>query len=92
MSILEIEDELFQIETVQCDQEELRIRLKSGLSVSTPLKWYERLQNASQAELSNYRILPFGDAVHWPDLDEDLSVKGILQYAAKQNRDLKEHA
>jgi len=88
MSILEIEDELFQINDVWFEGDCLHIRLKTNMVLVTPLGWYERLQGADDEELSNYRILPFGDAIHWPDLDEDLSVKGILTFAAGQARQL----
>ncbi|MCB1721500.1 MAG: DUF2442 domain-containing protein [Rhodospirillales bacterium] len=86
MSILEVEDELFQIEEAFCDDDYLRIVLKGGLCLSTPLTWYERLSGASPEQRDNLRVLPFGDGIHWPDLDEDLSVKGILRYAASRGK------
>lgn len=88
MSILEIEDELFQISEVWVADDNLHIRLKTNMVLVTPLSWYERLTGADESALANYRILPFGDGVHWPDLDEDLSVKGILSFAAGQARQL----
>jgi len=86
MSILEIEESLFQIEKAYCDDSFLHISLKGGLGLSTPVSWYERLLNATHEQRNNIRILPFGDALHWPDLDEDLSVQGILRYAGTHHK------
>lgn len=84
MSILEIKDALFQIEKAWCDDDTLYIKLKSELVLSTPLKWYPRLHTATHEQRNQLRILPFGDGIHWPELDEDLSVKGVLRFAATQ--------
>jgi len=43
----------------------------------TSLAWYPRLQQASPAERANYEIMPMG--IHWPDLDEDLTIAGMLR-------------
>ena len=47
-------------------------------SEDPPLAWYPRLLHATAAELSNWKILGNGEGIQWPDLDEDLSVAGLL--------------
>jgi hypothetical protein len=56
---------------------ELMVALADGRRIATPLDWYPRLQRASAAERANYEIMPMG--IHWPDLDEDLSIAGMLK-------------
>ncbi|MCE9592211.1 MAG: DUF2442 domain-containing protein [Planctomycetes bacterium] len=54
------------------------VRLEDGRTVSTPLAWYPRLMNGTPRERQNFKIIGGGEGVHWPDLDEDLSVEGML--------------
>jgi hypothetical protein len=56
---------------------ELTVSLVDGRRISVPLTWYPRLLNASD-ELAHWEILGNGVGIRWPDLDEDLSVAGIL--------------
>ena len=49
-----------------------------GRSVSVPLAWSWRLAEATAAERANFRLIGTGQGVHWPDLDEDISVEGML--------------
>ena len=51
--------------------------LKDGRVVSTPLSWSWRLSDATPAQRENYEIMPMG--IHWPDIDEDLSIAGMLK-------------
>lgn len=56
--------------------------------VSIPRNLYASLANATDAQLRNYRIIGDGEGIHWPDLDEDLSARGILkELAMKQPTD-----
>lgn len=59
-----------------CDPTRLHVRLADGREVITPLWWYPRLLSASPAERNNVELML--DGVHWPDIDEDLSVRGML--------------
>jgi len=68
-----------QIADVRFDEDRMHVRLADGREISVPLWWYPRLLNATPEERDNWQILPFGDALHWPDLDEDLDVEGFLQ-------------
>jgi hypothetical protein len=57
---------------------ELTVHLEDGRSITTPLEWYPRLVFATPDELQNFRLTGGGYGLHWPDLDEDLSVKGMI--------------
>jgi hypothetical protein len=72
------EEELEAMEPVQavCTDSELIVTLANGQKVVTPLWWYPRLLNATAKQRANYELSPFG--VHWPEIDEDLSVEGML--------------
>jgi hypothetical protein len=56
---------------------ELVVTLADGRKIATPLDWYPRLKNATSAQRQNYEIMPMG--IHWPDIDEDLSIAGMLK-------------
>jgi hypothetical protein len=57
----------------------LTVRLKDGRTISVPLAWFPRLLNATPEQRSNFELLGDGEGIHWPDVDEDLSVAGILR-------------
>ena len=65
-----------RVKTVAFTASDLVVTLADGRKISTPLDWYPRLKGASAAARENYEIMPMG--IHWPDLDEDLSVAGML--------------
>ena len=60
-------------------KDELTIVLADGRRLSVPLVWFPRLLRASPEQLENYELLGEGLGIHWPDLDEDLSVAGLLR-------------
>jgi hypothetical protein len=60
-------------------EDELTVSLADGRRVSVPLAWFPRLLHASPAQRSNWQLLGDGEGIHWPDVDEDLSVVGILR-------------
>lgn len=76
MTILEIEAEELRISRVDVTDEQLRVTLRDGRVVAAPLWWYPKLLNATREQRANYEIMPMG--IHWPELDEDLSVAGML--------------
>ena len=57
---------------------EMIVSLVDGRTVSVPLEWFPRLARATRAQLEHYEILGDGEGIHWPDIDEDLSVEGML--------------
>jgi hypothetical protein len=72
------DDELEAMEPVNaaCTDAELIVTLANGQKVVTPLRWYPRLLNATPSQRANLELSPLG--VHWPEIDEDLSVQGML--------------
>ena len=56
----------------------LRLTLLDGRQVSAPLAWFPRLVSATDAERKNWRLIGGGIGVHWPALDEDISVDSLL--------------
>jgi hypothetical protein len=77
MSTLELEVGDLKPRTVEFTASELVVTLADGRKIATPLDWYPRLQRASVAERENFEIMAMG--VHWPAIDEDLSVAGMLK-------------
>lgn len=56
----------------------LIVDLEDGRTISVPIVWYPRLLHASSEERNNWRFIGRGEGIHWPELDEDLSVENIL--------------
>ena len=52
--------------------------MSDGREVAIPTAWFARLTNATVKQLSNYKISPGGYGIHWPDIDEDISVKAFF--------------
>jgi hypothetical protein len=77
MSTLELEVGDPRPRAVGFTANELVVTLADGRKIATPLDWYPRLKSASATARSNYEIMPLG--IHWPDIDEDLSVAGMLK-------------
>ena len=63
---------------VAVTEDSLVVDLVDGRSVSVPLVWYPRLLNGTSGERNNWRLIADGEGIHWPNLDEDLSVEGII--------------
>jgi hypothetical protein len=63
---------------VTVTEEALVVDLVDGRTVSVPLSWYPRLAHGTPAERSNWRLIGRGEGIQWPDLDEDISVAGLL--------------
>ena len=64
--------------SVVCTEDELRVSLTDGRCLSVPLAWFLRLAHALSADLSNYELLGEGQGIHWPSIDEDISVAGLI--------------
>jgi hypothetical protein len=67
-----------QIADVRFDDQRMYVLLEDGREISVPLWWYRRLLNAAPEQRNQWEILPFGDALHWEEIDEDLDVQGFL--------------
>lgn len=77
MSTLALKSEP-RAEHVHCTEDELVVVLTDGRSLSVPLAWFPRLANASARQRSKFELLGSGSGVHWPMLDEDISIAGLL--------------
>jgi hypothetical protein len=56
----------------------VHVVLQGGREISAPLAWYPRLRDAAPAARDNWRLIGRGEGIHWPDVDEDISVMGLL--------------
>jgi len=64
--------------TVRCTEERLVVELTDGRIISVPLDWYPRLLHGTTSERARYEVIGQGHGIHWPELDEDISVEGLL--------------
>ena len=64
--------------TVEVTDDTLTAELSDGRTVSVPLSWYPRLIHATPEERQNWRLIGAGEGIHWPALDEDISVEMLL--------------
>ena len=77
MNTLVVDHEVFAI-AVSFSEDAMSISLDDGRTVSVPLTWYPRLLEGTQKELAHYEFIGEGEGIHWPELDEDISVESIL--------------
>jgi len=66
--------------SVSFDEDAMHVTLSDGRAVSVPLEWLPRLRDASDEERDNWRLIGQGIGLHWPDLDQDISVEGLLKH------------
>jgi hypothetical protein len=64
--------------TVEFTPDFLCLHLADGREIRVPLTFYPRLKNATKKQRENFQILGMGTGIHWPEIDEDLSVEGIV--------------
>lgn len=65
-------------EKVKITRNTLRVDLSDGRTIAVPLEWFPRLLNANDEERKNWRLIGSGQGIHWEDIDEDISVEGLL--------------
>ena len=78
MNISAIEKEIPKAEDVKITDDTLSVDLRDGRTISVPLEWFPRLVHATLEERNNWRLIGKGHGIHWEDIDEDISVKGLL--------------
>ncbi len=76
MSTVEMSEAL--IREVRVTDEEITADLMDGRTISVPLAWSWRLSEATPEQRANVRIIGNGHGAHWPDVDEDISARGML--------------
>lgn len=68
-----------RVKHVRCTRDMLHVDLMDGRTISVPIAWYPRLLHATSEQRANWKVAGAGYGIHWPDLDEDLSVEGLLR-------------
>jgi hypothetical protein len=66
---------------VSFDADRLIVDLMDGRTIAVPLAWYPRLLDATPEQRSKWELAGAGYGIHWPEIDEDLSVEGLLRGA-----------
>lgn len=65
--------------SVEVSADEITAHLMDGRTISVPLVWSWRLSEATPEQRKHWELIGDGEGVHWPDVDEDLSVRGMLE-------------
>jgi hypothetical protein len=78
MSISVNEIEVPMAENVTITEDTLSVDLSDGRTISVPLAWFPRLLESTPDERNNWRLIGRGHGIHWEDIDEDISVEGLL--------------
>ena len=79
MSISANEVQAVKAQEVTITADTLTIDLDDGRTISVPLTWYPRLWHGTPEERENWRFIGDGVGIHWPELDEDISIEGLLR-------------
>ena len=77
MSTLVTERDVFA-QSVRFSEDSMTVLLDDGRALSVPLVWYPRLLDGSEEERRHYELIGRGEGIHWPELDGDISVEGLL--------------
>jgi hypothetical protein len=91
MNTLLIEIQFAKAQNVVISDEALTVDLTDGRTLSVPLAWYPRLSHGTPDERNHWEFIGDGEGIHWPDLDEDLSIEGLLlgRASSESQRSLK---
>ena len=78
MNTLAVEIRIPEALNVSLTDDTLSVDLSDGRSISVPIAWFPRLLHASEQERNNWRLIGKGQGIHWDDIDEDISVVGLI--------------
>jgi hypothetical protein len=78
MTTSAVEIEVPNAESVVVTEDTLSVDLSDGRTIAVPLVWFPRLVHATPEERNNWRLIGEGHGIHWEDIDEDISVVGLL--------------
>ena len=78
MSTLKVEPRGARARDVSVSEDTLTVELQDGRTLSAPVAWYPRLLHGTPAERRHWRLIGNGLGIHWRDLDEDISIEGLL--------------
>jgi len=70
---------LSRVVNVSVTEDTLSVDLEDGRTIAVPIAWYPRLAYGTPQERANFQISSAGYGIHWPDLDEDIGVEGLLR-------------
>jgi hypothetical protein len=74
-----------KIEKVWFDEENIYIKTDVGYTIGNPLSWFTRLKKATAEQRLHFEIGPFGESIHWEEIDEDLSLEGFFDFKRELN-------
>jgi len=78
MNTLLDEPRLATGEDVRVTADTLSVELSDGRTITAPLAWFPRLMRGTAKERNHWRFIGRGEGIHWPDLDEDISIEGLV--------------
>jgi hypothetical protein len=78
MTISAVEISIPTVEQVTVTEDTLSVDLSDGRTIAVPLAWFPRLLHATRQERTDWRLIGKGHGIHWTELDEDISVEGLL--------------
>lgn len=78
MTILAYKIEVPFAESITITKDTLRVDLSDGRTISVPLAWFPRLLHSTPEERNNWRLIGKGHGIHWQEIDEDISIEGLL--------------
>ena len=78
MSIPGVDHQIPSAQDVKVTDDTLSVDLGDGRTISVPLAWFPRLVHGTPKERNNWRLIGKGEGIHWEDLDEDISIEGLL--------------
>jgi hypothetical protein len=78
MNTLAVEIRMALAQSVSVTDDSLIVDLDDGRTISVPLAWFPRLLHGTEEERNNWRRIGKGEGIHWPNLDEDISIEGLL--------------
>jgi hypothetical protein len=78
MSSSTVDSQIVTAAHVDVNDDVLSVQLTDGRLIAAPLAWYPRLSHGTPAERKHWRFVGNGRGIHWPDLDEDISVENLL--------------
>ena len=78
MNTLAVEIRMSEALNVLLTDDTLSVDLSDGRSISVPIAWFPRLLHSTEQERNNWRLIGKGHGIHWEDIDEDISIEGLL--------------
>ena len=78
MNTLAVEIRIPEALNASLTDDTLSVDLSDGRSISVPIAWFPRLLHASEQERNHWRLIGRGQGIHWEDIDEDISIEGLL--------------